>query len=67
MTAPAPDPTAHPAGRRIAQHVVRAGWVMRPLPAQVPHEPCGRDFERQLADLGVRLLRPARKGEPERA
>lgn len=27
----------------------------------------GRDFERQLDDLGVRLLRPARKGEPERA
>ncbi|MEU9444370.1 IS982 family transposase [Streptomyces sp. NPDC048304] len=26
----------------------------------------GRDFERHLADLGVRLLRPARKGEPER-
>ncbi|MGW0396053.1 IS982 family transposase [Streptomyces sp. NPDC003042] len=27
----------------------------------------GRDFERDLTDLGVRLLRPARKGEPERA
>ncbi|MET7719026.1 IS982 family transposase [Streptomyces sp. NPDC005407] len=27
----------------------------------------GRDFERHLADLGVRLLRPARKGEPKRA
>jgi DNA-binding transcriptional LysR family regulator len=26
-----------------------------------------RDFERDLAGLGVRLLRPARKGEPERA
>lgn len=27
----------------------------------------GRDFESDLAGLGVRLLRPARKGEPERA
>jgi hypothetical protein len=27
----------------------------------------GRDFEAQLSDAGVRLLRPARKGEPERA
>lgn len=27
----------------------------------------GRDFESQLAESGVRLLRPARKGEPERA
>ncbi|MET8412489.1 IS982 family transposase [Streptomyces sp. NPDC005195] len=27
----------------------------------------GRDFERQLSDLGLRLLRPARKGEPPRA
>ncbi|WP_031079306.1 IS982 family transposase [Streptomyces sp. NRRL WC-3742] len=27
----------------------------------------GREFEQQLAYLGVRLLRPARKGEPERA
>ncbi|MFI2005181.1 transposase, partial [Streptomyces jumonjinensis] len=27
----------------------------------------GHDFERDLAGLGVRLLRPARKGEPERA
>lgn len=27
----------------------------------------GRDFERQLAESGVTLLRPARKGEPERA
>ena len=27
----------------------------------------GREFERMLAELGVRLLRPARKGEPERA
>jgi hypothetical protein len=27
----------------------------------------GRDFERQLAELDVRLLRPTRKGEPERA
>ncbi|MCP3760743.1 transposase, partial [Streptomyces sp. TBY4] len=27
----------------------------------------GRDFVRDLAGLGVRLLRPARKGEPERA
>ncbi|MCC0096590.1 IS982 family transposase [Streptomyces flavotricini] len=26
----------------------------------------GRVFEQHLADLGVRLLRPARKGEPER-
>src|SRR5215207_2152665 len=26
----------------------------------------GRQFERVLAELGVRLLRPARKGEPER-
>jgi Transposase DDE domain len=26
----------------------------------------GREFERILAELGVRLLRPARKGEPER-
>jgi DDE family transposase len=27
----------------------------------------GRDFERQLADLDLRQLRPAGKGEPERA
>jgi Transposase DDE domain len=27
----------------------------------------GREFEAGLAELGVRLLRPARKGEPERA
>ncbi|MDX3078652.1 IS982 family transposase [Streptomyces sp. NPDC088354] len=27
----------------------------------------GREFERRLAELDVRLLRPARKGEPERA
>ncbi|MFF7679020.1 hypothetical protein [Actinacidiphila glaucinigra] len=27
----------------------------------------GREFERRLAQLDVRLLRPARKGEPERA
>jgi Transposase DDE domain len=27
----------------------------------------GRQFERLLCELGVRLLRPARKGEPERA
>jgi hypothetical protein len=27
----------------------------------------GRDFERQLADQGIRLLRPTRKGEPKRA
>jgi hypothetical protein len=27
----------------------------------------GRDFERQPAELDVRLLRPTRKGEPERA
>jgi DDE family transposase len=27
----------------------------------------GRDFEATLADAGVHLLRPARKGEPERA
>jgi hypothetical protein len=27
----------------------------------------GRDFERQLAQWGIRLLRPARKGEAERA
>ncbi|MFD4814522.1 IS982 family transposase [Streptomyces sp. NPDC058418] len=27
----------------------------------------GRDFERQLAESGITLLRPARKGEPERA
>jgi len=27
----------------------------------------GSDFEQALADLGIRLLRPARKGEPERA
>lgn len=27
----------------------------------------GRDFERDLAELGVRLPRPARKGEPKRA
>jgi hypothetical protein len=26
----------------------------------------GREFERVLAELSVRLLRPARKGEPER-
>ncbi|MFF3313884.1 hypothetical protein ACFYV9_41875, partial [Streptomyces sp. NPDC002952] len=26
----------------------------------------GRDFEHQLGELGIRLLRPARKGEPER-
>jgi hypothetical protein len=26
----------------------------------------GREFERALAGLGVRLLRPARKGEPQR-
>jgi len=27
----------------------------------------GREFEASLAELGVRLLRPARKGEPQRA
>lgn len=27
----------------------------------------GREFEQQLADLDIRLLRPARKGEPQRA
>ncbi|WP_150245923.1 transposase, partial [Nocardiopsis quinghaiensis] len=27
----------------------------------------GRDFERALAEAGLRLLRPARKGEPPRA
>jgi hypothetical protein len=27
----------------------------------------GRDFERQLTELNIRLLRPRRKGEPERA
>jgi hypothetical protein len=27
----------------------------------------GREFETSLAELGVRLLRPARKGEPQRA
>ena len=27
----------------------------------------GRQFEAELAGLGVRLLRPARKGEPDRA
>jgi DDE family transposase len=27
----------------------------------------GREFERDLAQAGVRLLRPARKGEPDRA
>jgi hypothetical protein len=27
----------------------------------------GREFEQQLAELGIRLLRPARKGEAERA
>jgi hypothetical protein len=27
----------------------------------------GRDFEAALAEAGARLLRPARKGEPERA
>ena len=27
----------------------------------------GREFEAGLAELGVRLLRPARKGEPERS
>jgi hypothetical protein len=26
----------------------------------------GRGFEQQLAELDIRLLRPARKGEPER-
>jgi hypothetical protein len=28
---------------------------------------CGREFEHLLAHFGVRLLRPARKGEPQRA
>jgi len=28
--------------------------------------PCDREFEQQLAELGIRLLRPARKGEVER-
>ncbi|KWX08869.1 transposase, partial [Carbonactinospora thermoautotrophica] len=28
---------------------------------------CGREFERILAGLGLRLLRPARRGEPGRA
>lgn len=27
----------------------------------------GREFEQQLAELGIRLLRPARKGEAERS
>jgi hypothetical protein len=27
----------------------------------------GHQFERMLAELGLRLLRPARKGEPDRA
>jgi hypothetical protein len=27
----------------------------------------GRDFEATIADAGIRLLRPARKGEPARA
>jgi hypothetical protein len=55
------DP-AGPARRRAAAH------RRAPQPdADRRQELLGREFEQQLAELDIRLLRPARKGEPERA
>lgn len=36
-------------------------------PVRPSNAPTGREFEQQLAELDIRLLRPARKGEAERA
>ncbi|WP_408050979.1 hypothetical protein [Streptomyces sp. HO565] len=59
-----PSPSRSPARKRSS---AKCCWTSSPPTLLADKNYYGRDFERQLADLGVRLLRPARRGGPERA
>ncbi|WUI73424.1 hypothetical protein OHS81_05375 [Streptomyces sp. NBC_00400] len=49
----------------MASRQRQRGWTGQTLLGSKNH--FGREFESQLADLNIELLRPARKGEAERA
>jgi hypothetical protein len=55
-----PAPSAR---KRIFCHRHQGSWATARVKMSMYF---GREFEQQLAELGIRLLRPARKGEAER-